>query len=248
MKENTIEQKFENFTPCYFNKKQNIFVFRDEDGNIAVGSPDNIIISCTPEDTVDLLTLTKNKNSVCFWSITTCYTTTFYALTSPEPFTLPAGIIFDNIYYNRKSHVFYVTYRLANSYGVISVSSVSIRTIISHKNGFTHITYENGVFYAKKSSANSSTGFEYFVINETGRIIASHDTEVKKIDGFQMFYDKRRIFSSSFSKELFDADIIRLVEIVTPKKSRFTNKKIPFIKVTTETGIFYYSDELKPII
>lgn len=244
-----FDKKYQDFPTNHFDISDNIFVFRDGSGNIAVENPNKITIGCTPEDKVTLITLSNEKKSVSFWKVATNLTTTFYALTSSQPYTFPEHVGFISIYKSENySEGFYVKYLCSDSCGILYISQTEISCVISHTSNYSDIIFENGMFYAIKKPAdtfdNNTSTSEYHIINESGNLISKHDTEVRKVKGFQLYYDEKRILNDCFSQEI-PGGIIS-VEVVNLKQSSvYTPKKFTFIRVTTKKGISYYTTSLE---
>lgn len=252
-----FDKKYQDFPTNHFDISDNIFVFRDGSGNIAVENPNKITIRCTPEDKVTLITLSNEKKSVSFWKVATNLTTTFYALTSSQPYTFPACVDFVDLYTSASyPQGLYIKYVCSGYYGILYVSQTELSCVISHTDNYSDIYFEDGTFYATKSlpskkdseasqiEASATEKAIYYILDEAGKIISEHDTEVKKVKGFQLYYDDKRILNAAFSQEI-PGGIISIEVVNLKQSSVYTPKKFTFIKITTKKGILYYTTSLE---
>lgn len=202
--------------------------FRKEDGKISVEKVKNTTINCSKEDKVELILVEDKAKILGIWKCKN----EIYALTSASHLTIPEDAIFDDYYYSPNYlEGLYLKYISSLGCGVIYVSETSLCNIISYNKGYTEICYENQLFYAKRHDCD-----KYDIISESCKVMGTFSSKCKKVQGYNLFYDKNRIYIEDFEVEIPNG--ILSVEIIK-------YEEFQFVKVVNKKGIYYYNKQME---
>lgn len=207
--------------------------FRLENGALAVGDhwPTYVRVDTSRQDSVELITLDRYQKTVQFWKIND----RFYSLNLSSYIEISDQITFVDYYFpNDYSDEVYIKYFDAEKrYGIISVSEKEIFQSIPSKKGFTEISFENNVFYAKDGEN------KYHIIDDKFKELGIFPTKCKIVPGFSIFYDNNKIYADS--SEVTIPNGIQTLEIVT-------RNSLLLLRISNENGIYFYSKSLEYIL
>lgn len=226
-------EKIKNVLPQTFEVINGIPYFRLESGEIAVENVKKITIKASKEDDVKLITLEHETKKIMFWRVKD----KIYALSKERFCELPEDTTFVECYFSANyPEGCYVKYVTSGKYGILYVSETEVSSVITYKNGYTDITFENLLFYAESPKDDN----KYCVIGESGKILGTFPTKCKKLDKYMLFYDDNKIFIDS-SSEFEIPGGVKSVEIIV-------KDDITFVKILNSNGIYYYTRGIEYIL
>lgn len=224
-----MKKSFEIF-PKNFEEINGINYFRLADGKIAVENTNKVTISSTTNDKVELITLEHKTKKTRFWMVNN---KVIYALASSSYVDVPTGINFVDFYFSTSyPEGIYVKYMSSDKCGILYISETGVNIVISHKEGYREICFENNLFYAELENSDD----KYRVIGESGKLLGKFPTKCKKLEKYMLFYDENKVFIQSSEFEIPGG--IVSVEIII-------KGNITFVKVTTKEGIYYYTKNME---
>lgn len=251
-----MEENFERIDPNY-KIIQGTKILRGPKGDVSIDTPNNVIIKASPEDTVDIVCLTSDTGQIYFWSIPSENKTSLHALRSSKSCSLPADVTFEDMYKSSKPHFaagYFVKYKTSGACGILYISKLEIRSVISHTHKYSDISFENDMFYASRNVTNSAdtsdcskaeSKHEYFILDVHGKVIKKTDFPVKKVPRFEIYYDSKFIFFNNATANLTGCGTILSVSVVKPNEHQFPEWIL--IRIKTEDETYYYTKELKPL-
>lgn len=252
-----MEKNFERIDPRFYDIKDGIKIFRGSKGDVSIDNPNKVIIRASPEDTVDLVCLTSDNGSdsgqIYFWSIPFDDRTILHALRSRKSCSLPSDVTFEDMYKSSKPHLaagYFVKYTTSGVCGILYISKLEIRSVISHTHNYSDISFENDMFYASRdvpvdTVTSDCTKTEYVILNIHGKVLKKSDFKIKKIPGFDIYYNNNSVFFKDSSAYITVNSTISFVSVVKPNKHQFPEWIL--IRIKTEDETYYYTKELKPL-
>ena len=211
--------------------------FRLENGQIAVEEISNIVISSSKDDDIILMTFDCGQNQVNFWKVNN----EIHALASSSYIILPEDTTFIDCYLSENyPDGYYIKYITSEGCGIIYVSDTEVSNVISHKEGYEQITFEDNIFYADFIKEKNS----YHVIDESGKILGSFTSKCKKLKGYKLFYNDKSIITGSTKVDVPGGiSSIQIIKETTRDRVDVSELR-KIIKVINSKGIFYYTDKL----
>ena len=235
--------------PGGFISINNSVFFRREDGKICASTPSNVIINCSKEEPVQIITVSpsskipkQNSSKVSRWSFWKIGEK-IYPLDTCLQYTefekLPKSATFVDSYVNTNSSEndveIFVKYLADTSYGILGIKNSSIRHVISYKLGYSEIDYDFNYFYDTAKTER----WKYNVLNFLGEILYTYLTNRRLLKGSDLSYDSKQIFNS-YNGIPIPGGIDSAYTV--------TEGNFNFIVIKNSTGIYYYSFKLEYIL
>lgn len=229
--------KSKNIFPESFVSVNDINYFRLKNGQIAVEETNNVIIASSKDDSVTLMTFDCEQNQVNFWKVNN----EIHALASSSYIVLPEDTTLICCYSTKNyPDGYYIKYMASKRCGVFYVSDTEVSNLISYKEGYEEITFEDNIFYADAIKEKNS----YHVIDESGKLIGSFTSKCKKLKGYNLFYDDKSVIINSIKIDVPGGiSSVQIIKETAEYRVPISNLR-KIIKVTNNKGVFYYTDKL----